>query len=58
MADPAALVVGFDLDMTLIDTRPGCAATLTVLAAETGTDLDVEEISSRLGPPLDLLLAP
>ena len=33
MADPAALVVGFDLDMTLIDTRPGFAATLSVLPA-------------------------
>jgi uncharacterized protein len=52
------LVVGFDLDMTLIDTRPGFAATLEVLAAETGVTLDVEELSSRLGPPLDHLLAP
>jgi uncharacterized protein len=56
MASP--LVVGFDLDMTLIDTRPGFAATLSVLAAETGAVLDVEEISGRLGPPLDHLLAP
>ena len=58
MQPPAPLVVGFDLDMTLIDTRPGFAATLAVLAAETGVELDVEEISGRLGPPLDLLLAP
>jgi uncharacterized protein len=58
MQPPAPLVVGFDLDMTLIDTRPGFAATLSVLAQETGVELDVEEISSRLGPPLDLLLAP
>ena len=50
--------MGFDLDMTLIDTRPGFAATLAVLAEETGVDLDVEELSSRLGPPLDQLLAP
>src|SRR3954447_23111875 len=55
---PAPLVVGFDLDMTLIDTRPGFAATLSVVAQETGVALDVEEMSSRLGPPLDLLLAP
>ena len=58
MQPPAPLVVGFDLDMTLIDTRPGFAATLAVLAAETGVELDVDEISGRLGPPLDLLLAP
>ncbi len=58
MAHPAPLVVGFDLDMTLIDTRPGFAATLAVLAEETGTQLDVEDLSSRLGPPLDHLLAP
>jgi pyridinium-3,5-biscarboxylic acid mononucleotide sulfurtransferase len=51
-------VVGFDLDLTLIDTRPGFAATLGVLAEETGVSLDVEELSSRLGPPLDHLLAP
>ena len=52
------LVVGFDLDMTLIDTRPGFAATLQVLAEETGVELDVEQMSSRLGPPLSHLLAP
>ena len=50
MPDPAPLVVGFDLDMTLIDTRPGFAATLSVLAEETGTVLDVEDLSNRLGP--------
>jgi len=30
------LVVGFDLDMTLVDSRPGIAATLTALEVETG----------------------
>ena len=58
MPQPAPLVVGFDLDMTLIDTRPGFSATLDVLARETGVTLDVHDLSSRLGPPLDLLLAP
>ncbi len=58
MARPAPLVVGFDLDMTLIDTRPGFAATMAVLAEETGVELDVHELSARLGPPLDHLLAP
>ena len=58
MQQAAELVVGFDLDMTLIDTRPGFAATLAVLAEETGVTLDVEQMSSRLGPPLSHLLAP
>ncbi|MGZ4471757.1 MAG: HAD hydrolase-like protein [Nocardioidaceae bacterium] len=52
------LVVGFDLDMTLIDTRPGFAATLARLAAETGVELDVEAMSEKLGPPLAHVLAP
>ncbi|MGI8646092.1 MAG: HAD hydrolase-like protein [Nocardioides sp.] len=58
MNAPGPLVVGFDLDMTLIDTRPGLMATLRVLAAEHGPDLDVEAMSETLGPPLDVLLAP
>jgi phosphoglycolate phosphatase-like HAD superfamily hydrolase len=53
----APLVVGFDLDMTLIDTRPGFAATLSALGAETGVEFDVEAMTARLGPPLDLMLA-
>lgn len=52
------LVVGFDLDMTLIDTRPGFAACLRALEEETGLSLPVEELVGRLGPPLDLMLAP
>lgn len=51
------LVVGFDLDMTLIDTRVGFLATLDALAAE----LDISfprDIADRLGPPLDQMLQP
>jgi uncharacterized protein len=55
---PHRIVVGFDLDMTLIDTRPGFSATLARLASETGVVLDVEAMCERLGPPLDNLLAP
>src|SRR3954468_22335175 len=54
----AGLVVGFDLDMTLIDTRPGFAATLTALSEQTGVAFDIDEMTSRLGPPLSHLLAP
>lgn len=50
-------VVGFDLDMTLIDTAPGFADVLRVLGTELGVDFPVEEMTARLGPPLDLLLA-
>jgi uncharacterized protein len=57
-ADRPGFVVGFDLDMTLIDTRAGVAATLQVLADETGVDLDVHAMSERLGPPLGHMLAP
>ncbi|GAB3654764.1 hypothetical protein GCM10027596_06740 [Nocardioides korecus] len=53
-----ALVVGFDLDMTLIDTVAGFAATLEALADELGVVLPVQEMASRLGPPLDLVLEP
>jgi phosphoglycolate phosphatase-like HAD superfamily hydrolase len=53
------LVVGFDLDMTLIDTAPGFAATLDALGAELGVVFPSEEIGVRaLGPPLDQTLAP
>ena len=54
----APLVVGFDLDMTLIDSRPGIAVTLRKLAEETGVEVDVDALCARLGPPLDQLLAP
>ncbi|MGH3470698.1 MAG: ATP-dependent sacrificial sulfur transferase LarE [Nocardioidaceae bacterium] len=46
------LVVGFDLDMTLLDTRPGIRKVWDELSAITGVSLDSELIVSRLGPPL------
>ncbi|MFY1697438.1 MULTISPECIES: HAD family hydrolase [unclassified Solwaraspora] len=46
------LVVGFDLDMTLIDSRPGIAATYRALTARTGVHVDAAVAVSRLGPPL------
>jgi uncharacterized protein len=52
------LVVGFDLDMTLIDTAPGFGAVLTALGGELGVEFAVEQMISRLGPPLDLMLEP
>ncbi|MFD7587026.1 HAD family hydrolase [Kitasatospora sp. NPDC059811] len=48
----APLTVGFDLDMTLLDTRPGIHATYLALAAETGVRIDADLVVTRLGPPL------
>lgn len=55
MASP--LTVGFDLDMTLIDSRPGIAATYDALSAETGVYIDSALAVSRLGPPMEQELA-
>jgi phosphoglycolate phosphatase len=52
----APLVVGFDLDLTLIDSRPGIAATYRALAARTGVFIDAEAAVRRLGPPLEIEL--
>lgn len=47
-----ALTVGFDLDMTLIDSRPGIHACYTALSERTGTYIDADLAITRLGPPL------
>lgn len=52
-----ALVVGFDLDMTLVDSRPGIRASCDALARETATFIDTDLVLSRLGPPLEVELA-
>jgi phosphoglycolate phosphatase len=49
--------VGFDLDMTLVDSRPGIAATFRELVARTGVHVDADAAVSRLGPPLRTELA-
>ncbi|MFE7755891.1 HAD family hydrolase [Streptomyces sp. NPDC057429] len=49
--------VGFDLDMTLIDSRPGIRAAYLALSAETGYAIDTDLAVSRLGPPLEDELA-
>jgi phosphoglycolate phosphatase-like HAD superfamily hydrolase len=54
----ARLVVGFDLDMTLIDTVPGFGAVLEALGEELGVAFPVAELTSKLGPPLETILAP
>ncbi|MGH3355353.1 MAG: ATP-dependent sacrificial sulfur transferase LarE [Nocardioidaceae bacterium] len=51
--DPADLVVGFDLDMTLLDSRAGIRATYERLAEETGSRIDPDVAAARLGPPVE-----
>ena len=43
--------------MTLIDTVPGFAATLIALGDEIGVEFPVDDITNRLGPPLEMLFA-
>lgn len=50
-------LIGFDLDMTLIDSRPGVAAAMARLAEESGHPIDTALVTSRLGPPLEWELA-
>ncbi|MEU6560233.1 haloacid dehalogenase-like hydrolase [Nocardia nova] len=52
-----ALTVGFDLDMTLVDSRPGIRACYEELSAETGVPIDADLVVARLGPPLEHELA-
>lgn len=46
-------VVGFDLDMTLIDSRPQTMAAFAALAAQTGVPIDLTEVNRRLGIKLE-----
>ncbi|MFJ2937591.1 HAD family hydrolase [Streptomyces sp. NPDC087219] len=50
---PAPLTVGFDLDLTLIDTRPGIKAAWEAFSAESGVPVDADLVVNRLGPPLE-----
>jgi phosphoglycolate phosphatase len=51
------LTVGFDLDMTLVDSRPGIRASMAALTQETGVPVDVDVVIERLGPKLEWELA-
>ena len=55
---PSVPAVGFDLDLTLIDTAHGIGTVLEVLGEELGVAFPVEQMTARLGPPLDHLLTP
>ena len=47
------LTVGFDLDMTLVDSRPGIRASMHALSEETGVAIDIDVVIGRLGPKLE-----
>jgi phosphoglycolate phosphatase len=49
--------VGFDLDMTLIDSRPAILASFAEVARETGVAIDLDAVDRRLGVKLDDELA-
>ncbi|GGU08193.1 hydrolase [Actinomadura citrea] len=51
------LAIGFDLDLTLADTRAGISAVYAALAAETGVPIDTGQVVRRIGPPLEEELA-
>ncbi|HLS78955.1 MAG TPA: HAD hydrolase-like protein [Nocardia sp.] len=51
------LTVGFDLDMTLIDSRPGVARAVDVVAAEFDLPVRGADVMDKLGPPMPMLLA-
>ena len=45
--------VGFDLDMTLINSRPAILASFAAVGRETGTAIDLDAVDRRLGIKLD-----
>jgi len=49
--------VGFDLDMTLIDSRPQTLGAFAALARESGVAIDPEQVDRRLGIKLEDELA-
>ncbi len=49
--------VGFDLDMTLIDSRPAIMAAWQAVAAETGVRIDLAEVDARMGIKLEAEVA-
>jgi phosphoglycolate phosphatase len=51
------MTVGFDLDMTLVDSRPGIRLSMDALTQETGTRIDVDVVIGRLGPKLEWEMA-
>jgi phosphoglycolate phosphatase len=49
--------IGFDLDMTLIDSRPAIMGSFAAVARESGVPIDLEQADARLGIKLEDELA-
>jgi phosphoglycolate phosphatase len=45
--------VGFDLDMTLIDSRPAIMAAFAAVSRDTGTRIGLDQVDTRLGIKLE-----
>jgi phosphoglycolate phosphatase len=45
--------VGFDLDLTLINSRPAIMAAWQAVIAETGVDIDLAQVDGRMGVKLE-----
>ncbi len=56
--DAEVLTVGFDLDMTLVDSGAGIVATMQAVFGEHDLDVADEEVWSRIGTPLEHMFAP
>jgi len=52
------LAVGFDLDMTLVDSSEGIIATVQAALAEQGVLVGREDVWPLMGMPLDVILGP
>jgi uncharacterized protein len=52
------LTVGFDLDMTLVDSRAGIVATVRAVLDELGVDNTEEQVWQGIGTPLEQMLGP
>lgn len=52
------LTVGFDLDMTLVDSRAGIVRTLQTVLAERAVHVSDEQVWRGIGLPLEVALAP
>lgn len=55
--DSPDFALGFDLDLTLADTREGISAVYAALSSETGVPIDTRAVVARIGPPLEEELA-
>ena len=53
--DAMSFVVGFDLDMTLVDSAEGIADALVKVFADHGADVRRDDVLATIGLPLDMV---